>query len=449
MSALVRNQPLPMLWVGLWVVGQDGMGLNAVQAKARASEGRKGRFAAGRGVYLQVDGKRASWLLRYQLRGKARAMGLGSFDAAGKDGLTLAQARDRAAEAKVLIRGGIDPLAARQADAVAAAVPRPTVPTFRAAAEQFIAAQESGWRSAKHAAQWTATLATYAFSVIGSNPINAISTDDVLAILQPIWSTKPETAARVRGRIEAVLDAAKARSWREGENPARWKGHLALMLPKRSKVAAVEHHPALPWQEVPAFMVALAAKSGTAALALRFAILTAARSGEVRGMTWGEVELVGKLWTIPAARMKAGREHRVPLSDAALGTLHAARVDVEPAADALVFAARGGGNPLSDMALTMLLRKAKRPDGRSWTDRAGATITAHGFRSSFRDWAGEATAHPREVIEQALAHQLRDKAEAAYARGDLLAKRAALMADWARYCLRASGEVVALQEVAS
>lgn len=422
------------------------MGLNAVQAKARATEGRKGRFAAGGGIYLQVDGSRASWLLRYQLRGRARTMGLGSFDAAGKDGLTLAQARDCAAKEKVLIRAGVDPLDARHAKVVAAAIPTPTVPTFQVTAEQFIAAQEAGWRSAKHGAQWTSTLSTYAFPMIGPKAVNAVTTDDVLAILQPVWTTKPETATRVRGRIEAVLDTAKARGWREGENPARWKGHLALMLPRRSKVAAVEHHPALPWQEVPAFMVALAAKSGTAALALRLAVLTAARSGEVRGMTWGEVDFVGKLWTIPATRMKAGREHRVPLSDAALAMLHIARGDPEPAADTLVFAARGGGNPLSDMALTMLLRKAKRPDGGGWTDRAGETITAHGFRSSFRDWAGEATAHPREVIEQALAHQLRDKAEAAYARGDLLAKRTALMTDWSVYCLRALGDVVAVRE---
>lgn len=282
-----------------------------------------------------------------------------------------------------------------------------------------------------------------------ARPVDVVSTDDVLAILRPIWTEKPETATRVRGRIEAVLDAAKVRGWRQGENPARWKGHLALLLPKRAKVAEVRHHPALDWRLVPSLLPELAAKDGAAARALRFAILTATRSGEVRGATWGEINMGEQLWVVPASRMKGGREHRVPLSDAALAVLHEAAAarslapnDLPP--EDLVFPTRGGG-ALSDMALTVLLRKLKRPDGSSWTDRAGATITAHGFRSSFRDWAGEATHHPREVIEHALAHRLKDKAEAAYARGDLLAKRAALMADWGAFATSSQATVVQLQ----
>jgi integrase len=415
------------------------------QVEAVVKQGREGRHRVAPGLYLQIEapkpgvGARCSWLFRYQIAGRSRAMGLGALA-----DVTLAKARERAEELRVVVRGGVDPIQARaaQARAAAAEAARAAVPTFKVVAEEYVAAQRNGWKNEKHADQWTSTLAAYAYPAIGALPVDAVTTDHVLDILKPIWMTKAETASRVRGRLEAVLDAAKVRGWRSGENPARWSGHLALLLPRKAKVAKVEHHAALPWQQTPAFWGSLADRTGTAAAALGFAILTAARSGEVRGMTWGEVDLEGRLWIIPAARMKAGREHRVPLTDAALALLKVAKPEA-PDPERLVFPGQGGG-ALSDMSLTMLLRKMTRPGTKAaWTDAAGQTITAHGFRSTFRDWAGEATHHPREVIEQALAHGLKDKAEAAYARGDLLTKRAALMSDWAFFCTKpAQADVV-------
>jgi integrase len=317
---------------------------------------------------------------------------------------------------------------------VVAAALAAKMPSFREAAEQFIASRQAGWKSEKHSGQWGTTLTTYAYPAIGALPVDQITTDHVLAILNPIWTTKAETASRVRGRIEAVLDSAKVRGWRSGENPARWKGHLELLLPKKGKVAKVEHHAALDWREMPDFWSALGQRDGTAAAALRFAILTAARSGEVRDATWREVDLNQCLWVIPAGRMKAAREHRVPLSEAAIAVLLQARGSEQPEPDALLFPARGG-SALSDMSMTALLRRMTKPGTKApWTDAMGKVVTAHGFRSTFRDWAGEATHHPREVIEHALAHRLKDKAEAAYQRGDLLAKRATLMTDWGAYC---------------
>jgi integrase len=406
--------------------------LGVKQVEALIRRGGAGRHRVAPGLYLQLGEGRAAWLFRFKLPGrKPRAMGLGAVG-----DVSLAQARELAGRARLQVRGGIDPLDARQ-DAAHALLVRREAPAFQRAAEEHIAALEPGWRSDKHAAQWTATLRNYAFPIIGDLPVDAITTDHILAVLNPIWTTKPETAGRVRGRIEAVLDAAKVRGWRAGENPARWGGHLALLLPKKSKVMVVEHHAALDWRRMPDFWRALGERDGMAAQALRFAILTASRSGEVRGMRWGEVGPQQRLWTIPAARMKAAREHRVPLSDAASACLPPRGED-----DGLIFPARGGGM-LSDMTLTALLRRM------GWTDAAGSTITAHGFRSTFRDWAGEATAHPREVIEQALAHGLKDKAEAAYARGDLMSKRAVLMGDWASFATRPAdaGEIIPLRPV--
>ncbi|MBX9596675.1 MAG: tyrosine-type recombinase/integrase, partial [Roseomonas sp.] len=372
-----------------------------------------------------------NWQFRYQIAGQPRWMGLG-----GAGDVGLAAARAKADELRVLVRNGVDPRAEERArvQAAAAAALKARVPTFREAAEQYIEAQAPGWRNEKHAAQWSATLSTYAFPLLGDLPVDQVETDDVLKVVQPIWTTKPETASRLRGRIESVLDAARVRGWRQGENPARWKGHLAALLPAKAKVAKVEHHAALHWREMPRFWAALAEREGTAAQALRFAVLTAARSGEVRGATWREFDLAQRLWVIPEGRMKAGREHRVPLSDAALALLELVRPD-QPDPDAPVFPARGS-SALSDMALTALLRRME------WKDSKGDVVTAHGMRSTFRDWAGEATHHPREVIEQALAHGLKDKAEAAYARGDLLAKRSALMADWAAYCTKPASSAV-------
>jgi integrase len=255
----------------------------------------------------------------------------------------------------------------------------------------------------------------------------------VMDVLRPIWRHIPETASRVRGRIEAILDYAKVAGWREGENPARWRGHLAMMLPARTKIAPVEHHAALPWRDLPAFMSALASREGIAPRALEFLILTAARSGEVRGMRWGEVDLARAIWTMPGPRMKAGREHRVPLSAGALAVLRAFRID-EPTPDHLVFSSpmRSKPTPLSDMTLTAVLRRMGRGD-----------LTAHGFRSAFRDWAAEATEYPGEVAEAALAHTVGDKVEAAYRRGDLFEKRRQLMADWAAYCCSDAGSAEA------
>lgn len=293
--------------------------------------------------------------------------------------------------------------------------------TFQAAAAALIASKRPGWRNAKHAAQWTATLTTYAYPKLGGLDVQAIDTTAVLEVLRPIWTSKPETASRVRQRLEAVLDYTTAMGARTGENPARWRGHLDHLLPKPGKVRRVEHHAALDWREAPAFLAELAQREGVAARALAFTILTAARSGEVRGMTWGEVDRAAAVWTVPAGRIKAGKEHRVPLTPAALALLG------EPGApEALVFASpTRPDRPLSDMTLLAVLKRMGRGD-----------LTVHGFRSTFRDWVGEATAHPREVIEAALAHRLRDKAEAAYARGDLFRKRRKLMEDSTTYLVR-------------
>ena len=351
-------------------------------------------------LLVKPSGRRV-WVLRYQRQGRRRDMGLGAYPE-----VTLAMARDRALQARRLIAQGQDPLAeGRKVKRL----------TFKNAAEALIEAKRPGWKSAKHAAQWSSTLGTYVYPKLGDLDVKAIDTAAVLEVLRPIWSAKPETASRVRQRVEAVLDYAVAIGAREGDNPARWRGHLDHLLPKPSKVRAVAHHAALDWREAPAFVADLLKREGVAARALLFLILTASRSGEVRGMTWGEVDMAASVWTVPGARMKGGKEHRVPLVPEALDLL-----GETGAADAPVFPSPTRAHAsLSDMTLTAVLRRMGRGD-----------LTVHGFRSTFRDWAGEASAHPREVIEAALAHRLKDKAEAAYARGDLFVKRRALMADW-------------------
>jgi integrase len=266
-----------------------------------------------------------------------------------------------------------------------------------------------------------------ASATIGKRPVANVDTSDVMKVLEPIWTEKPETASRLRGRIEAVLDYAAARGWRKGENPARWRGHLAKLPPAPGKIARVQHHPALPYAEVAAFMAVLRADGSIAALALECTVLTAARTGEVIGATWGEIDIQA-VWTVPAERMKAGRKHRVPLTEAALDVLRkAARLRRSEDAEDYVFPGMKDGKPMSNMAMNMLLRRMERTDP-----------TVHGFRSTFRDWAAAATAHPREVAEQTLAHSLSDKVEAAYRRGDLFEKRRRLMDDWAAYCARPS-----------
>jgi integrase len=295
--------------------------------------------------------------------------------------------------------------------------------TFKACAAKYIAANKAGWRNEKHADQWENTLATYVYPMIGSLAVGEIETGHVTKVLTPIWTTKSETASRVRGRIESVLSYATTHGWRTGENPARWRGHLENVLPKKSKVAKVEHHAALPWRESGAFMKALEAQEGTGALAFRFAILTAARAGEVIGAKWTEFDMQHAVWTIPGDRMKAGVEHRIPLSKDAMALLaEAKKLRVEGVE--YVFPGGKKGKPLSNMALLMTLRRMKRDD-----------LTAHGFRSTFRDWAAE-TGQPADIAEAALAHTVGDKTVAAYQRGDLLDRRRKLMESWAAFCAK-------------
>lgn len=378
-----------------------------------------GRHADGGGLHLLVkDSGARSWVFRFMLKGKSRDVGLGT--AAGTDAITLAQARDEAAALRLKVKAGTDPLAERQHRAAEARAANQaaliTGKTFKAVAEAHIEANEASWRNAKHRQQWTNTLTTYVYPTIGELPIAEVSTPHVLSILEPIWKAKPETASRVRGRIETILDAAKARGYRQGENPARWRGHIAQILPPRSRLTR-GHHKALPYDAISAFMEKLRQREAMAALALEFAILTAARTGEVLDATWAEVDLDKAIWTIPASRMKAGREHRVPLSSRAVEILEA----TEKLGKDWLFPGEGD-NQLSGMAMSMLLR------------RMNIDITVHGFRSAFRDWAAECTGYAHEVCEMALAHTIGNKAEAAYRRGDLFEKRRRLMQDWALFC---------------
>jgi integrase len=298
------------------------------------------------------------------------------------------------------------------------------VVTFAKAADAYMAAHEAGWRNAKHKAQWQMTLTKYAGPALGSLPIDRIATSDVLAALKPLWLDTPETATRLRGRIESVLDFAAVNGWRDGANPARWRGHLAKLLPARSKVRAVKHHSAIAWQDLSQFLRVLRKGDSVSARAVEMVILTAARSGEVLGACWGEIDLHAAIWTVPAERMKARREHRVALSRSAVSLLEqmlSMRTTTRP--DELVFPGKETGRPLSVMAMTMVLRRMNRTE-----------ITIHGFRSTFRDWAVETTGHPREVVEAALAHRTGDRVEQAYARGDLFLKRRKLMEDWSEFC---------------
>lgn len=401
---------------------------NRLTARAVAAATAPGKYGDGAGLTLVVrpDGRR-DWRLRFMVAGRAREMGLG-----GAADVTLAEARAAAAKARALIAAGQDPIDARRAETGVQTAARAR--TFAQVAEAWLAAHESSYRNAKHRAQVRTTLAVYAFPTLGAMPVAAVTTGDVLAVLRPVWQRAPETASRLRGRIEAVLSYAKALGWRDGQNPAAWRDNLDHLLPATGRVARVRHHAALPWQDMGAFWGALAPERGIGAAALRFTILTAARSGETRGATWAEIDLAGAIWTVPGERMKAGREHRVPLSDAAVAVLRAIapfRQNDRP--DALVFPGARRGGPLSDMSLTAVLRRMGRRD-----------LTVHGFRSTFRDWAAEATAFPRDVAEAALAHTLRDKVEAAYRRGDMLDKRRRLMAAWADYCAQTGGDAEAV-----
>lgn len=368
-----------------------------------------------------------NWLLRVMVAGKRREIGLGGFPA-----VPLAMARERAREAKGKIWAGVDPLEEKAARCRAVIDARAMAVTFSDAAGHFIKAQEPGWRNAKHAQQWRNTLETYAYPVIGKSLVRDVNLTQVMAILEPIWREKTETASRVRSRIELVLDWATARGYRDGLNPARWRGHLDKLLARPTKVKRTAHHTALPIDKVPGFMTELRKQGGIAARAMEFLVLTAARSGEVRGATWAEIDLDSRLWVIPASRMKAEREHRVPLSDAAMALLAALPGG---SGDRLVFQSPRGGT-LSDMTLTAVLR------------RMTVDAVPHGFRSTFRDWCAERTHFPSEVAEMALAHAVGDKVEAAYRRGDLFEKRRLLMAEWAAFCARsgAAGDVIPIKK---
>ncbi|MBK1688900.1 tyrosine-type recombinase/integrase [Rubrivivax gelatinosus] len=382
------------------------------------------------GLALQVSetGGR-SWVLRVMVGTRRRWMGLGGYPE-----VSLADARDKARAARELVRQGVDPIekAREQRSALKSSAAR--TKTFRAVAEAYVDAHRSAWRNAKHAAQWAATLETYAHPVVGDLLVADIEREHVLEILRPIWTEKTETATRVRGRVESVLSYAMAAGYRpEGLNPARWRGHLDKLLPKPSKVAKVEHHPALPIPRVGEFMQRLRAMQGMGARALEFAILTAARSGEVRGATWNEIDIEAAVWTVPASRMKAGKEHRVPLSTAAVDLLKAVPRLVND--DNLVFVSPRG-KALSDMTLSAVTR------------RMAESAVPHGFRSTFRDWAAERTTYPSDLAETALAHAIGNKVEAAYRRGDQFEKRRRMMADWAAFLahVERSPEVVDLAE---
>jgi integrase len=383
-----------------------------------------GMYADGGNLYLQVtpskDGKRfnRSWIFRYRVNGRLRDMGLGSTDT-----LSLSEAREKAREQRKQRLDGIDPIDARRA-LVAPAV---NLMTFDEAAAEVIKAKEDTWTNAVHAGQWRDTLKAFCSPVVGTKPVRDINTADVTRILDAIWKDKPETANRLRGRIEAVLNWAKARGLRDGENPARWRGHLdhiyssvtAAKAAKRSRTGAAAHHAALPYDQIGPFMATLRATKGTNARALEFAILTAARTAEVLGARWDEIDETAKTWTVPANRMKGGKEHRVPLSNQAMALIKAANRNGK-----YVFG--NGDRQLSKMAFTQLLGdRLKRDD-----------ITPHGFRSTFRDWCAEQTNFPREIAEAALAHVVGNKTEAAYQRGDLLEKRRKLMDAWSQYANR-------------
>ncbi len=387
-----------------------------------------GYYPDGGGLYLQVsEAGSKSWIFRFALNGKERQMGLGPFHT-----ITLADARIAATDCRKLLLRQIDPIDARDADKTRQALQDARSITFAECAAAYIRAHRAKWKNAKHAEQWTNTIETYCGPIIGGLPVQDVDTGLVVKVLEPIWTAKPETASRLRGRIESVLDWARVSGYRAGDNPARWRGHLDNVLPALKKRQRVKHHPALPFDQMGAFMESLRDQEGTAPRTLAFLILTATRTSEVIGAQWSEFDLDAKLWTIPAERMKAGKEHRVPLSPQAVAFLG----KPPPSLSDYVFPGQKEGKPLSNMAMLELLKRMDRGD-----------LTVHGFRSTFRDWASERTNYPREVCEMALAHTVSDATEAAYRRGDLFEKRRRLMVEWAKHCdtIQKKGQVVALK----
>ena len=386
-----------------------------LNALAITNANREGNLHDGGGLYLRVraDGSK-SWAFRYTLAGRKHWMSLGPL----RD-VSLAEAREQARQLRNQVRDGYDPLAQRRERQHLAA--EQTARTFDAVAAAYVEAHKAEWKNAKHRQQWENTLATYATPIIGKRPVSEISLLDVRRVLDPIWTQKPETASRLRGRVEAVLAYATVHGWRSGDNPARWQGFLDQIYAPKTKVRAVKHHAALDYHDIPGFMAQLREREAVSARCLEFAILTATRSGEARGARWDEVDLDAALWLIPEQRMKAKKEHRVPLAPRAVEVL---REMAERSArrDGLIFPGGAPGKPMTDVALAKALA-VLRPG-----------FTPHGMRSSFREWAAEMTSFPREIAEVALAHINKDRTEAAYQRGDLLAKRRQLMEAWANYC---------------
>jgi integrase len=392
--------------------------MGSLTARAVLAHKKPGTVSDGDGLYLQVaKAGSKSWIMRYQRGGRRRELGLGGFPA-----VPLAEARERAIEVRRQLAAGTDPIEARRAERAKAATETAKAITFEECARRYITAHKAGWRSPKSLIAWESTLIAYVYPHFGAVPVEAIDVGVVLNALEPIWTAKSETASRVRGRIESIIDWAKARGYRTGENPARWRGHLDQLLAPPRKVRRVAHLAALDYRDVAAFMAELREQGGIGARALEFAILTAGRTGEVIGARWSEINVADKLWTIPAGRMKAGKEHRVPLSDAAMAVLD--RIREVRLSSEFVFGA-SERRAISNMSMLMLLRRMGRGD-----------LTVHGFRSTFRDWAAEMTAFPHEVAEMALSHTVTDKVERAYRRGDLFQKRRALAEAWAAYCAR-------------
>ena len=389
----------------------------------RAKE--RGLYADGGGLYLQVgiSGSK-SWLFRFMLLGKAQAMGLGALHA-----VTLAEARVKAADCRKLLAAGKNPLETKRDERTQARVAAAKGTTFESCAKAYIEAHKASWRQERHAKQWDQALAKHAYPVMGKLPVQAIDTVLVMKVLEPIWQKKTETAKRLRGRIECILDWAKVREYRQGENPARWRGHLENLLARPSKLIKVEHFAALPYTKANDFLQSLERQAGLGAEALKLVIYTACRSNEVLDATWNEIDFENKVWTIPAERMKGGKEHRVPLTAPALDILRNLKQDsykiriIGEEPNPYVFPSPKGNSSLSNVVMLALLKRMERRD-----------ITVHGFRSSFRDWAAEQTNFPREVAEAALAHAVQSRVEAAYRRSDLFDKRRLLMEKWARYC---------------
>lgn len=387
---------------------------------------RRGLHADGGGLYLQIsqfDTK--AWIFRFTMNEKTRHMGLGPLHT-----ISLAEARQEAESCRKLVRDGIDPIEKRKADKIHQNLDAVRLMTFKDCASGYLNAHDAAWSNHKHAAQWRNTLSTYVYPVFGDIPVQQIDTSMVMRVIEPLWTTKTETASRLRGRIEAVLDWATAREYRKGENPARWRGHLDKLMPAKAKVQNIKHHAALPYSEIGAFMGELREREAISARGLEFLILTAARTGEVIGAKWDEVYLDDKVWIIQGDRMKGSKEHRVPLSDDAMNVLE---MMSKLRQSDYVFPGAKTNRPLSDMAFLQLLKRMGRGD-----------LTGHGFRSTFRDWAAECTNFQNEVAEMALAHSIGSKVEAAYRRGDLFGKRIKLMEEWAKYC-----RVVAHHEGAS